>query len=217
MGTDIFTYLVLTKDGCSIVIDFKSGQSVGLHPSADANDPDALEIAAPIWVSAFCEDKAFADDDTFTARACCPLSLDARWREESGDIIIPQFSGDVEALKLMLEGYSHRGYGTSSSDGVVTASVSFCSVDEARRFMVSNGDLEAYDKNVVDGPEYISHYDYPASAFEGFVESVELLEVYKENEDEELGYWNTHAKYKITMTDPKWIEHIEVGASWDGR
>ena len=221
MGTDIFSYLILTKDGCTIVIDFKSGQSVGLHPTADANNPDALKIAAPIWISALCEDKAFAYDNTYTSRACCPLSQDARWRMMTGDVIIPQFAGDMKDLKLMLEGYSTGSYGTSSQDGVTTASVSFREVDEATRFMDSNGDLGAYFKNVVDGPEWISQYDYPASAFEGLIESVELLEVYKENEeggdDEEIDYWNTHAKYRITVTHEKWIEHIEAGATWDGR
>ena len=89
--------------------------------------------------------------------------------------------------------------------------------------------LDVYFKSVRNGPQWISKYDqYSEEVFDHFVAGVEQLEVFYENlewDDKEAwkkvgieeNYWNTKAKYKITMTDPTYLDHLKVGETWHGR
>lgn len=89
--------------------------------------------------------------------------------------------------------------------------------------------FDVYFKSVRNGPQWISKYDqYSKEVFDHFVAGVEQLEVFYENlewDDKEAwkkvgieeNYWNTKAKYKITMTDPTYLDHLEIGETWHGR
>lgn len=89
--------------------------------------------------------------------------------------------------------------------------------------------LDVYFKSVRNGPQWISKYDqYSEEVFGHFVAGIEQLEVFYENlywDDKEAwkkagieeNYWNTKATYKITMTDPAYLDHLKVGETWDGR
>jgi hypothetical protein len=90
--------------------------------------------------------------------------------------------------------------------------------------------IEAYFKNVRDGPEFISRFDiYPQGTFTSFVEKVHLEEVFYDclstNIDPDAwkkvgikeNYYNTKARYKVVMKSEEFLNHLKELEEWDGR
>ncbi|KAL3940543.1 MAG: hypothetical protein SGBAC_004946 [Bacillariaceae sp.] len=218
MGTDIFNYKVEKIEGKTVTIDYKSGQHQGLAPDGAGLD------AAAHWVCALAEhDKAFLYGKVFQREPSCPLTQHERWKQPTGDVLILDFPKiTMDDIKHFIADYEGKtcSYGHTGSRG----SIEFQSVDKARQFIDDwngkqyKGDkLRVVFKNVENGPEWIDQYSRPEDDFEGFVENVEVVTVYYENRDEEQGYWNTAASYKVTMTDEAYLSHLKRDDVWQGR
>ncbi|KAL6067611.1 Leucine-rich repeat-containing protein 29 [Balamuthia mandrillaris] len=206
----IFFYKVLKKDGKVVVIDYQSGQSMGLAPSG--TDPEA---------------KAFWYEGMRSVPNC-PLARHPIWRLPNGDVLIRHFRGGGEELERLtkpfgqMSGYSIKPSGCEA--GEVEACVSYANAEEAQRAIDAlNGmefagvRLQACSKNATEGPEWIFSFDHPKSSFELFIEEVKEVSVEYENEEETEEYLNTSATYEITFKDASFVEHLQEGASWWGR
>lgn len=252
MGTDIYRYVILSIEGKEVVIEFYSGQSVGL-----------AEMSAAFWVDMLC-----SADGAFSNRLPnCALTSHQLFRMPSGEVRIQggEMMKSMEDVKTLLERVNaeigtnleiekHKSpaeddtinndarrtgsdpltfgaYGFYGDGSEGTGMIHFNTVVEAKTFIdhVNKGEdgSTAYFRTVKDGPEWISQYDgYPEGTFEHFVERVELLEVFYEDIEDDDGwkragveenYWNTKAKYKLTMTAAEYLEHIKESETWDGR
>ncbi|KAL6077367.1 hypothetical protein QOT17_002246 [Balamuthia mandrillaris] len=222
MGTDIYFYKVLKRDGKVVLIKYKSGQSMGLAPSGKDSEAKAF------WVSAVAEQDAGAFKWVSHKRVpSCPLTNHPIWRQPNGDILIKNFNGSMEDLEKLTKPFGRVGcYGMSGGgEGQPSeANVSFANAEEAQRAIAALNDVDfngvkmtVISKNANEGPEWISHYDYPHSFFEPFIEEVKEVNVDYENDEETEEYLNTSATYEITFKDPSFCEHLHVGLSWWGR
>ena len=243
MGTDIYRYIALTINGNVAIIQFYSGQSVGLG-----------NLTPAFWVEALsCANKAFvykysSETGVPSREAACPLTQHELFRQPTGQVCLegPHVNSmnDVKDLlkkanevqeQLEKEQLSASSFGFTEMGDWKKGSIYFDSVSHAQTFIESvkehmakeEKEIDAYFPTVRDGPQRISLYDgYPDQVFHHFVESVELLTtdyecIEKEDEWAEVGvqenYWNTKAKYKIVMTSPEFLEHIQESEEWFGR
>ncbi|KAL6042278.1 hypothetical protein QOT17_024506 [Balamuthia mandrillaris] len=219
---DLYFYSVLQKNGKAVLIQYKSAECMGLAPAGKD-----LE-AKGFWVSAVAELDAGAFKCVGKKRVpSCPLTNHPTWRQPNGDVLIKNFNGGLEDLIKLAEPFGcadtfglHSGGEGQPSE----VSVSFANVEEAQRAIAAlnevhfNGvKMTVTSKNASQGPEMISHYDYPHSFFEPFIEEVEEVNVDYENDEETEEYLNTSATYQVTFKDPSFCEHLHVGLSWWGR
>eukprot|EP00041_Stephanoeca_diplocostata_P008512 m.126138 g.126138 ORF g.126138 m.126138 type:complete len:201 (+) comp17353_c0_seq6:95-697(+) len=140
----------------------------------------------------------------------------------------------VIGIKEMMGEKLAGSYGTSGGQRGTTGSIGFRSVEDAQAFINdwdgkehNNGIIHAYFKNVVDGPEWLSYYDIDHAKALEFIDNVELKETIRdeavdgyleedENQPDLEPYWGTKAIYEITMSDAKYLEHLNEGDRWCG-
>ncbi|KAL6043678.1 hypothetical protein QOT17_023753 [Balamuthia mandrillaris] len=219
MGTDLYFYKVLKKEGQVVVIKYQSGQSMGLAPAGTSAEAKAF------WVSAVAE----LDSGAFkwvgmTRVPNCALANHPIWRQPNGDIIIKNFNGSSDLEKLIEPFGKVYAFGTTTFRGETEANVHFSNAEDAQRAIAAlnetelNGvKMQVFSKNATFGPEWISCYSYPTSSFEPFIEEVKEVSVDYENDEDSEDYLNTSATYEITFKDPSFAEHLQVGSSWWGR
>eukprot|EP00041_Stephanoeca_diplocostata_P008510 m.126118 g.126118 ORF g.126118 m.126118 type:complete len:235 (+) comp17353_c0_seq3:175-879(+) len=233
MGSDIYRYTVISIVGNVIVVRYESAQGSSLAPT------DPQESSFAFWVCALAEldTGAFEWNDEMKRVAACALAAHNTWRDPTGDIIVKKNGGEpltMDSIKEMMGEKLAGSYGTSGGQRGTTGSIGFRSVEDAQAFINdwdgkehNNGIIHAYFKNVVDGPEWLSYYDIDHAKALEFIDNVELKETIRdeavdgyleedENQPDLEPYWGTKAIYEITMSDAKYLEHLNEGDRWCG-
>mmetsp|Transcript_34015 Transcript_34015/g.38651 ORF Transcript_34015/g.38651 Transcript_34015/m.38651 type:complete len:219 (-) Transcript_34015:111-767(-) len=218
MGTDIYYYTVISKDGKILKINYKSGQECGL-----------AEDTKGFWVTALCEmdTGAYKFDNNYKYVGNCPLTSHPFWKaipfEYYPSVVIDNVKDNVfDEFGKVIEGFG--SYSSMGSSGGVF-SVKYRDAASATKCMntlngspdfAQEGKVLEVKPSGLDVP--VNHYDLPESCFEQWISSITLDNVVKEcSQDDEEDYWDTVANYTIEVTDEKWIEHLSEGMSWAGR
>jgi len=213
MGSDLFFYKVLSKNGKIIKIHYTSTQECGL-----ANETKGF------WVTAVCESDTGAYEFKFGLGQSnyipnCPLTAHSYWKEIPFEyypaVRIENVRQDVsKEIREKIRSFgSFSVMGGSGSHYHVkyrkaeSANACLNELNGSPDFAEEGKVLEVKPSGL-DVP--INHYDLPESCFQQWISSIKLDEIISQGSE-------TEAIYTLEFTDEKWIEHLSEGMEWAGR
>ncbi|KAH0488620.1 MAG: hypothetical protein KVP17_001546, partial [Porospora cf. gigantea B] len=195
MGSDLYEYAVIKKEGSTVQLIYQSAQQCGLAPEGSEGQA--------FWVTAFLDhEDAFKFDENYRYVPNCPLAALSRWTELPFDVYPAVTVANFDNTRFSTLCQSLTDYSSAGTSGE-TLSVEFRSAEAAICFMEEIRDRSEWavegktlevNRKLHEGP--LNRYSLPNSVFSGMIADVTLDELRFELADVD-GTWDTEAVYTV--------------------